>query len=443
MNKKESLRRQEIKKLIYVVIFTFFIGTIALLVFLLNNNTKYIEYSEKSDVDYKVLLKENEFYKEKYLEKGKSYIASLIDSVKTDFNYNISFNDDLDYNYSYKITADVDVDDENSDTTLYHFQENLVKKETKKASKENTIEESIDIDYNHYNNLINRFKDIYELRNAKSNLSISLYVTVETEEDERTILKDKKVSSIIIPLTQNTVNIDISNNTISNSSKKIVVSDKVDNIWLLLVACSFLVLSIIYIVYTILYIRRTRTAQNIYDKEIKSILNNYDSYIQKISGSYDIGTSQVIKIESFTDMLEIRDTLKQPILMLENEEKSGSFFIIPATNSIIYTYALRVIEIKAKMDGKEIPTYDITEIPNDKFYKNKKYTDEFIKDQITMTTAMPTVDVKNIIKGNTDKEKDLYDQLEMTRSFDVNEIRKAAKKTSKKNTKSKKNSKNK
>ena len=443
MNKKESLRKQEIKKLIYVVIFTFLIGAITLTIFLLNNNTKYIEYNENSDIDYKVYLKENEFYKEKYLEKGNSYIASLIESIKTEFKYTINFNEELDYNYSYKISADVDVEDENSDTTLYHFQENLVKKESKNSVKENTIKENIDIDYEHYNNLINRFKDIYELRNAKSNLSISLYITVETEEDERTILKDKKVSSIIIPLTQNTVNIDISNNTISNSSKKIVVSDKVDNIWLLLVACSFLVLSIIYIVYTILYIRRTRTAQNIYDKEIKSILNNYDSYIQKISGSYDIGTSQVIKIESFTDMLEIRDTLKQPILMLENEEKSGSFFIIPATNSIIYTYALRVVDIKAKMDGKEIPTYDITEIPNDKFYKNKKYTDEFIKDQITMTTAMPTVDVKNIIKGNTDKEKDLYDQLEMTRSFDVNEIRKAAKKTSKKNTKSKKNSKNK
>ena len=239
MNKKESLRKQEIKKLIYIVIFTFLIGAITLTIFLLNNNTKYIEYNENSDIDYKVYLKENEFYKEKYLEKGNSYIASLIESIKTEFKYTINFNEELDYNYSYKISADVDVEDENSDTTLYHFQENLVKKESKNSVKENTIKENIDIDYEHYNNLINRFKDIYELRNAKSNLSISLYVTVETEEDERTILKDKKVSSIIIPLTQNTVNIDISNNAISNSSKKIVVSDKVDTIWLLLVSCSF------------------------------------------------------------------------------------------------------------------------------------------------------------------------------------------------------------
>ena len=153
MNKKESLRKQEIKKLIYVVFFTFLIGAITLTIFLLNNNTKYIEYNENSDIDYKVYLKENEFYKEKYLEKGNSYIASLIESIKTEFKYTINFNEELDYNYSYKISADVDVEDENSDTTLYHFQENLVKKESKNSVKENTIKENIDIDYEHYNNL--------------------------------------------------------------------------------------------------------------------------------------------------------------------------------------------------------------------------------------------------------------------------------------------------
>ena len=45
------------------------------------------------------------------------------------------------------------------------------------------------------------------------------------------------------------------------------------------------------------------------------------------------------------------------------------------------------------MDEKEIPTYDITEIPNTEFMKNKKYTDEFIKEQITMTTAIATIPI--------------------------------------------------
>ena len=235
------------------------------------------------------------------------------------------------------------------------------------------------------------------------------------------------MSSLSIPLTLNTVSIDIGNDIITNNNNQFEIIKTENNHWILVISIFFLVLSGIYILFLIRYIETTKTAQMVYEKEIKSILSNYDSYIQKISGTYDIGTSQVLKIESFNDMLEIRDTLKQPILMLENAAKDGSFFIIPATNSIIYTYALRVVDIKAKMDGKEIPTYDITEIPHADFMKKKKYTDKFIQEQITMTSAMPTVDEKNVIKGSKDKDNDLYEQLEKTRSYDLKEIRKAKK----------------
>ena len=64
--------------------------------------------------------------------------------------------------------------------------------------------------------------------------------------------------------------------------------------------------------------------------------------------------------------------------------------------------------------------------------KKKKYTDKYIKDQITMTAAMPTVDEKNIIKGSKDKNTDLYDQLEKTSSYDLREIKRAAKEKNRK-----------
>ena len=44
-----------------------------------------------------------------------------------------------------------------------------------------------------------------------------------------------------------------------------------------------------------------------------------------------------------------------------------------------------------------------------------------------MTTAMSKVDAKNVIKGNKDKDTDLYEQLEKTSSFDVSELRKRKK----------------
>ena len=427
MDKKESIRKIEIKNLIWMIGITFVIGMIALIVYISKDRNQYITYDEKSDVDYKVHLKENDFYTEEYLGKNNGYVATLIDKIETNFQYDMAFSEKISYQYSYKIVADVEVTDERVNASIYHYTEDLRKIDLLNTTGDISIDEYLDIDYSKYNSIISRFKDVYDLNNTTANLNIYLYVNIQNIDKSNTIsLLNRKVSSLTIPLTEKTVSIDIGNNIISSTNNRLEVTKYTNHAWILLIAAFYLAICIIYLIYLIVYYNRTRTAQMIYDKEIRSIMNNYDGYIQRINGSYDIGTSQVLKIESFNDMLEIRDTLKQPILMLENKAKDGSFFIIPATNSIIYTYALRVVDIKAKMDGKEVPTYDITEIAHVDFIKKKKYTDEFIKEQITMTSALPVVDEKNVIKGTKNKEKDLYDQLEMTQSFDIKEIKRAA-----------------
>ena len=433
MNKKENIRKREIQNLVLMIIITAIIGLLTLFAYFAKGKEHYIKYNENSQIDYKVYLKENDFYDKNYLEKGKGYIASLIDSISTNFTYNIKFSEEISYKYSYRIAVEVDVQDGKNDSNIYHFTENLVEHNLSSNTGNLDINEDIVIKYENYNNIISRFKEIYDLSNTDCTLNAYLYVNIQDiDKSNTTSLVDKKVSSLAIPLTLNTVSIDIGNNIITNNHNQFELSKAENNEWILAVSAIFLMISAVYVIILVRYIEKTKTAQMVYEKEIKSILSNYDSYIQKINGTYDIGTSQVLKIETFNDMLEIRDTLKQPILMLENEAKDGSFFIIPATNSIIYTYALRVVDIKAKMDGKEIPTYDITEIAHSDFMKRKKYTDEYIKDQITMTSSMPTVDERNVIKGSKDKNTNLYDQLEKTTSFDLREIRKAKKEMDKK-----------
>ena len=434
MTKKN--KKKEIRNLVILIILTLFIGMGAFVVYLSSSKQRFVTYNETSNVDYKVFLKKNEFYKEKYIEKNKGYVASLIDSISANFKYNLNFSKELSYNYSYRIAVEVDVNDDKNDSSIYHFTEDLVTKNSVSNQGDLSINDEINVKYGDYNNLINRFKEVYELRNVTSNLRLVLYVNIEDIENSQATMKDKKVSSLVIPLTESTVSVDIMDENITNNVKQIELIEDNNHVQLLTIGLMSFVISFILMGYLLVYVRKSRTAQMIYEKEIKSIMANYDSYIQRISGSYDVGTSQVLKIETFNDMLEIRDTLKQPILMLENEQKTGTFFIIPATNSIIYTYALREKDIKAKMEGKEIPTYDITEIPHTDFKKKKKYTDEYIKDQITMTTAMPVVDEKNIIKSKNDE--DLYDQLEKTSSFDLKEIRKAKKILEKESLKNKK-----
>ena len=57
-------------------------------------------------------------------------------------------------------------------------------------------------------------------------------------------------------------------------------------------------------------------------------------------------------LNNFTDMLEIRDTVRQPILMKENETKTGAYFVIPTSSNILYFYRLKVSDIKRKIKQK-------------------------------------------------------------------------------------------
>ena len=52
-------------------------------------------------------------------------------------------------------------------------------------------------------------------------------------------------------------------------------------------------------------------------------------------------------------MLEIRDTINEPILMIENAKKTGVYFIIPSANKILYTYGLKVVDIQRDLEKKQ------------------------------------------------------------------------------------------
>ena len=179
MDKKESIRKTEINNLIWMVGITFVIGMIALVFYITADKNHFITYNENSNIDYKVHLKENEFYKEEFLGKNTGYVASLIDKIESNFQYNIEFDQELSYRYSYKIEADVEVTDERVNTSIYHYTEDLRNIDLTVAKGDLSIDESLDIDYSKYNNIISKFKDVYDLNNTTAKLNIYLYINIQ------------------------------------------------------------------------------------------------------------------------------------------------------------------------------------------------------------------------------------------------------------------------
>ena len=352
----QTKRRNTVLTFICVIIVVFFLAVSLLMVYAKNSKAQYVRYDEKGSIDYKVQYKDNEYFDENYLDSNRQYIASLIDNINANFNYKIAFEEsNVEYKYSYRVEANVVVQEKDTHNLFYDKTEVLVKETEKMTSMDEVnISENLVIDYNKYNEKIKRFVNVYDLETAESTLNINMYVNVVGScEDFSDNQEKERVISLSIPLTEDTIAIDFVDDIV-NSDNNVMKCDSSSfgNTIVLFLAIIFTVTGIGLIIAVVRYEIKTRTAETIYEKELKKILNNYGSNIQMIGSEFDFTDYQLLKIENFNDILEISDKLRQPILMKENKERNGAYFVIPSTTKLLYVYRMKVSDIEKEMNEK-------------------------------------------------------------------------------------------
>ena len=339
--KKDIKRNKTITKYqsLIVIISTILFSFIT--IYINNNKTEYIKYKEQGNVDYKVYLKKNNFFEENYLKENNQYISTLIDKIQSNFKYNLTIEKENIINkYTYKIISNVKVTDKTTKKNLYDKTEILLP-ETEILLKEKQINilEPITIDYNKENNQINNFINIYEVGNIESNLTVNMIINLIGSNE----YQKESIITLKIPLTTNTIDIDMKDDLVDTKNNTIKHKKQSKyNLLFILISIFSLITDVLLITKLILYIKTTRTKTTNYKREIKKILRNYKQYIQKINNEINYKKYEQININTFTDLLEIRDAMQSPILMIE--EKNCTRFIIP-TENILYIYT---IEIKEK-----------------------------------------------------------------------------------------------
>ena len=310
------------------------------------DKTYYIEYDEKGAVDYKVYLKENEFFEEEFLGSGQAYVASLIKNVKADFSYAMLMDaTNVSFDYSYKIDTVLRIKDKDSGGTFFERTYNTLP-ETKHsvASIGNlNINESVDIDYVSYNDLAARFIDTYDVKRAESSLVVNMQVKVLSacEDFEENAVNVYNVS-LTIPLTLETVNINMTS-TVPSEESRILACDRAENKDVFLIAAiSGGGFDLLLILLTVVYVFLSRNKDINYAIKVKKLLSAYKSFIQRLVGEFDASGYQVLEISSFNEMLDIRDTIQSPILMSENADQTMTRFLIPTQTKLLYVFDVKV-----------------------------------------------------------------------------------------------------
>lgn len=366
----QKRRRKHKIKLAIESIVIIIISIIIIVTYFCLSKNEYNRYTEKAKVDYKVNLKENEFYEEDYLDEKNTIIASLIKDLEVEFKYNLNLEQDQDYTYSYKILAKTSVKESSRDNTIYETTQELLSKEVQESNaKDLEIAEKVTIDYNEYNEKINKFINVYKLDNTTSTLNLEMYVYVINKYDGEQINRDSKVMTLNIPLTTKTVDISINSNVIKDEGQILSEKSEYDNLtYMLVIGSILLVIGVAIFIKFVKYVLETRSAEKMYEQELKRILFNYKSYIQKINNEIDYNNYKIIQINTFNEILEMRDTMQSPILMYTEENEDRTKFMI-MKDGILYLNVLGAKEIRNVLRAKSA---EKKAKENEKSRKNKK-----------------------------------------------------------------------
>ena len=348
--KKRALYRKNREKWIFVQTVIAAVVAVAILISSLVayqlNKTYYIGYREGGSIDYNVFLKENEFFEESYLGKDQSYVASLIDKIIADYSYEIDMDtSDVNYKYSYTIKSRLEIIDNTSNVAIFNPEQELVSVQNKMQSSSNRlrINEIVVINYDEYNDIANKFLETYELKSTTSNIVVTLEVDVLSDCNAFSGSSvDTYTSELRIPLTTKTVNIKMTSAIPDAEAKMIACTRGAGFEVFKTTAIVLAVIEALLILLLVAFIYLTRTDDITYTARVKKILSQYKSYIQKINNMFDTSGYQKIFVDTFDEMLEIRDTIQAPILMHENEEKTCTKFLIPTDSKLLYIYEVKI-----------------------------------------------------------------------------------------------------
>ncbi|MBR6690953.1 MAG: hypothetical protein IKL65_06430 [Bacilli bacterium] len=309
---------------------------------------KYAKYQEMGNLNYKVYLKENDFYETPYLDKGKNYIASLIKNINVDFNYQFIIDNASDMTFNYDVIGKLIISGNQGNNKLYEKEYVLKTGEQDVLSGKNihTIKDNLSIDYDYYNAIANNFKSTFGVE-ANSELLVYVRINKKVQNDEYSInLNDSKQMSLTIPLTQRTLEIGLSDTGINNSQSVVKKSEvKSGNIVFGVLTAVVFILAVASLLKLLELLMMLVPKDSKYDKYIKKILNEYDRLIVETPTEPRLANKEIIKIKRFEELLDARDNLKRPIMYHSIVSHQKCYFYIESEN-IIYLLTIKATDLE-------------------------------------------------------------------------------------------------
>ncbi len=356
---KKKTRKRTILKfnvLFSLIILLFIVALTQSLYFLMTSfSVKHdiVDYNESGNIDYKVYLKENDFYERDYLDKNMVYVSSLIKNILVTFNYDFNIDKKDKIDFEYEIDGKIIITDSTDKNTFFEKSYVLVGKEKGMLNEEYNynIHKDVVIDYGYYNSLANNFKKSYGV-NSKSKFVVTMKIKCANNSEAVKINNNNELT-LTIPLSESEVNIVLDSSKLNNQNHQIstdshiVITDKRK----LIVAVLLGLISILLFTHIVITLFELKPRKNKYHKLIRKILREYDRLIVNTPTRPTVTGNKVVDVETFQELLDVRDNLKEPIKYYVSNKNEESIFYLNHENEL-YVLKISAEEFESDENGK-------------------------------------------------------------------------------------------
>ena len=305
------------------------------------DNKPYYNYKINRNIDYKVYLKPNDFYEEKFLPKNKQYTSELIDYIDIDLSYLFNGSKITNMNYDYDVSATIVGEYENTSSgksEIWTKKYVILEKQTKQIFDTTSfdINQNLKINYNQYNKIVNDYKSKFRLSidaYLKIKLNIKYKGTIQSTKD---VISDTDNVELDIPLAKNAIKIDTKYD--KETEKNLIHNiEELRNEKQAIIGVIILIFDIFVFIsmFNKLFINR----KNYYEKILNKILKDYAEIIVEVSNPINLNGLEVFDIKNFDDMIDLEEELKSPILLYETIKGKESVFIV-VNDNYAYVYTL-------------------------------------------------------------------------------------------------------
>lgn len=400
--KNERFRKTWISiQIFFLVVVTVILAGTAYLYFKTDEAIN-VEYTQSSEVDYNVYINNADgFYGSEpvvifgKLDSVSSYVATSVEKIVFNFDYKANMNtQNTEYEYKYWVDAQFVIKDGTWNSALLDETTVLVPEVSGTENSSNVLNLSsgyVEVSIADYITKYHQYVELFELDESECELVVKMHVNVASDCDATDVNTSEYVVYATVPLTKTTTKLSYSNPTtegvISGCNTAGTYKELAKSL-LFILGSGELVL----ILLLILFLTLTKTPNVDYANNVKKIIKNYSSHILQIKKKFSFVGYQVVELVIFNELLEIHDTIKQPILMHENDDKTCTNFIIPTESKIMYVYQVAI-------EGYEEPIEQIFagKKAEQQVIKEESVQEEVYAEEETLEESQPEV-VEEIVE---------------------------------------------